>query len=463
MARNDEVIDGLVRRVDQPGGGADAAGSLRPRHPDDQVPANMRRPMLIGLTVLVIGFLGFLAWATLAPLDEGVPTNGTVVVEGRRKTVQHQTGGIIREIRVREGDAVKEGQVLLVLDPAASRAAREAADAQYLVSRATESRLLAEQRGAPQITFPQDLLARTGEPTVALMLDTQRQLFSSRRGALTSEQASFREAIAGLESQIRGYEQVDRERQAQIDLYEREIAALAPLVEEGLYPRNRHQELRRQYAAALAARADANAAIARLRNQIGETRARATVREQEYRKEVEAQLAEASQNARAASERLVALSEELERTEIRAPVDGVVVGLQTHTVGGVIAPGGRVMDVVPAGESFIVESQVPPLLIKHVRAGLPAQLRFSVLDPRHTPVVDGEVITVSADLLTDDRGNSFYVARIEVPTKALADLGYTRIQPGMPVEAIIITGERSLLNYLFKPLADRFARGLKEH
>lgn len=463
MARNDEVIEGLVRRVDQPPGGAGTAPELRAAHPDDRVPSSMLRPILIGLAVLVIGFVGFLVWAMLAPLDEGVPTNGTVVVEGRRKTIQHLTGGIIREIRVREGDTVKEGQVVLALDPATPRAAREAADAQYLVSRATESRLLAEQRGAAQITFPQDLLARAGEPTVALMLDTQRQLFSSRRQALASEQTSYREAIAGSESQIRGYEQVDRERQAQIDLYEREIAALAPMVEEGLYPRNRHQELRRQYANALAARADANAAIARLRNQIAETRARATVREQEYRKEVDAQLAEASQNARAASERLIALTEELARTEIRAPVDGVVVGLQTHTVGGVVAPGGRVMDVVPAGDSFIVESQVPPALIKYIRAGLPAQLRFSVLDPRHTPVVNGEVITVSADLLTDERGNSFYVARIEVPTKALADLGYTQVRPGMPVEAIIITGERSLLQYLFKPLADRLARGLKEH
>jgi HlyD family type I secretion membrane fusion protein len=140
-----------------------------------------------------------------------------------------------------------------------------------------------------------------------------------------------------------------------------------------------------------------------------------------------------------------------------------VVGLKTHTVGGVVSPGQPIMDVVPAGDSFIVEAQVSPLLIKHVHAGLTAQLRFSALDPKLTPVVDGKVITVSADLLTDAKGNTFYVARIEVPMKALADLGYTQVQPGMPVEAVIITGERSLLQYVIKPLTDRFARGMKEH
>jgi protease secretion system membrane fusion protein len=476
--RDEKVIDAPVRRVDAPaahaggppaimlgggsGRGAGDRSDLGGPPPEEVAPSNLRRPLWIGLLVVFVGFGGFLAWSGLAPLDEGIPAMGQVAVQSKRKTVQHLTGGIVRELKVREGDTVKAGQVLLSLDPQATRAAREAADAQYLVSRASEARLAAEQRGATEVTFPPDLLARKDEPTVAQMLATQRDLFRSRRTALESEQASFRESIAGLESQIYGLQQVERERQEQIALYEREVAALAPLVEEGLYPRNRHQELRRQLAMAYAQRADGTAAVARARNQIAETKARASQREQEYRKEVEAQSSEASQNARAAIEKLTALTQELARTEVRAPVDGTVVGLQMHTVGGVVAPGGRLMDIVPKDDTLVVEAQVPPLLIKRVTVGLPAQLRFTALDPKLTPVAFGKVITVSADALTDERGNMFFVARIEVPTGELAKLGYTKIQPGMPVETVIITGERSLLNYLFKPMWDRIARGMKE-
>jgi protease secretion system membrane fusion protein len=463
MAGKEEVIDGLIRQIDRPGNQRDRPQAAAEGPPADGVPSSMRRPMIIGLVVLLIGLGGFLIWATFAPLDQGVPANGVVVVESKRKTIQHLTGGIIREIRVREGDTVKQGDVLLVLDPAASRAAREAVDAQYLLSRASEARLRAEQRNDQQITFPPDLLERAKEPAVSMMLETQRQLFASRRQSLSSERSSFVEAIAGLESQIKGIEQVERERTQQIQNYDKELAALAPMVEEGLYARNRYQELERQRSMTLQSRADGLASLARARNQIAETRARGAMREQEYRKEVETQLAEASQTARSAAEKLIALTQDLERTEVRAPVDGIVVGLQAHTVGGVIAPGAKVMDIVPAGDTLVVEAQVTPLLIKHVSAGMDAQLRFIALDPRMTPVVEGKVITVSADLLTDEKGNSFYVARLGVPTKALADLGYTQIQPGMPVEALIITGERSLLQYLFKPLADRFARGMKEH
>jgi protease secretion system membrane fusion protein len=462
--QDDRVIDGLVRRVDRPD---DAAA---PAAPDldavaagpDAAPSNLRRPLLIGLLVVLLGFGGFLLWATLAPLDEGIPATGQISVESRRKTVQHLTGGIVREIRVREGESVKAGQVLLVLDAQAAKANREAADAQYLVSRASEARLIAEQRGGADVTFPPDLLARKDEPTVAQMLATQRDLFRARRRSIDSELASFREAVAGLESQLAGLDQVQRERREQIALYEREIAALAPLVDEGLYPKNRHQELRRQLAAAYAQRADDAASAARVRNQIAETRARSAQREQEYRKEVESQLAEASQNARAAAEKLTALAQELERTEVRAPVDGAIVGLQVTTVGGVIAPGGRIADIVPQRDTLIVEAQVPPLLIKRVRAGLPAQLRFVALSQMNTPVVDGKVITVSADALSDDKGNAFFVARIEVPAAELAKQGYTTLTPGMPVEAIIVTGERSLMHYLLKPLTDRLAHGLKE-
>ncbi|GAA4413167.1 HlyD family type I secretion periplasmic adaptor subunit [Quisquiliibacterium transsilvanicum] len=456
MAEDDKTIDGIVRRVDtQP------AAAAAPRR--SEAPSDPRRPLRLGMLVVLLGLGGFFGWAALAPLDEGVPTPGTVVVESKRKTLQHPTGGIVRELLVREGDAVKTGQVLLRLEPAAARAAREAADAQYLTARASESRLLAEQRGTARIDFHPDLIARASEPAVKLLLETQRQLFESRRKAIDTELAAMREGIAGLEAQLRGVEQAREERVAQISLFEREVASLAPLVEEGLYPRNRHQDIRRQLSVAYASRAEDAANAARIRNQIAETRLHIAQRRQEYRREVETQLTEVSSEARAQAERLAALSEELARTDVRSPADGMVVGLSVHTLGGVISAGEPIMDVVPEGDSLLIETQIPPHLIKHVRPGQPAQLRFTVLDPRHTPVVDGKVVTVSADLLYTPRDNlPYYLARIEVPTRALAELGYGKVQPGMPVDVITITGERTLFNYVIKPLIDRFSLGLKE-
>lgn len=465
MADDDKTIDAIVRRVDtppaQPGSATGAGGS--DAAPAGSAPSDIRRPLLIGMLVIVLGLGGFFGWAALAPLDQGVPTQGTVVVATKRKTIQYPIVGVVREILVREGDTVKAGQVLLKLEPAAARASRAAADAQYLMARASESRLLAEQAGAAQISFHPDLLARASEPGVELLLTTQRQLFKARREALNSELAAMRENIAGLETQIEGVAQVQRERSEQIALYEQEVKALAPLVEEGLYARNRHQELRRQLAQAYAGRADGTATAGRLRNQIAETRLRITQRQQEYRKEVEALLTDAAREARAQGERVQAATEELERTEIRSPADGTVVGLTAHTVGGIVSPNAPIMDIVPEGESLLIETQIPPHLIERVHPGLPAQLRFSVLDPRHTPVVEGKVVTVSADLLYTPRDNMpYFLARIEVPIKALADLGYTNVQPGMPVDVITITGERTLLHYVLKPLIDRFAYGLKE-
>jgi len=465
MADDDKTIDAIVRRVDTPpaqlGAGA-APGNGTATERRSEAPSDPRRPLIIGLLVIVLGLGGFFGWAAFAPLDQGVPTQGTVVVESKRKTIQHQTGGVVQELLVREGDEVKAGQVLLRLEPAAARAARESSDAQYLMARASESRLLAEQRGAATIEFHPDLVARKDEPAVELLLTTQRQLFQARRQSLANELAAMRENIAGLETQIRGVEQVRRERQEQIALYEQEVKSLAPLVEEGLYSRNRHQELRRQLATAYASRAEDTATAGRIRNQIAETRLRIAQREQEYRKEVEGQLSEVSREARGQAERLQALTEELERTVVRSPADGTVVGLSAHTVGGVITPGTPIMDVVPEGDALLIETQIPPHLIKHVHPGLPVQLRFSVLDQRHTPVVEGKLATVSADLLYTRENIPYYLARIEVPVTALAELGYRNVQPGMPVDVITITGERTMMNYVFKPLIDRFSRGLKE-
>lgn len=425
-------------------------------------PRDYATPLRVGLAVIVFGLGGFLAWAAIAPLDEGAHAPGTLIVDSKRKTIQNFSPGAVKEIHVQEGDLVQLDQLVLTMDPTQARAQREVADSLYLTARASESRLLAEQTSRETISFPADLNRRSMEAPVALILNSQRQLFEARRKALGSELAAYRETIGGFESQIKGLAEIQLQRQAQIDSLAKETESLAPLVSDGLYPRNRYQETERQLAGARASFAEGASSIARISNQIAEVRLRIAQREQEYRKEVETQLSEVSKEARAQSERLIALDDELRRTEIRSPVSGSVVGLNVSTKGAVLGAGTRIMDVIPRDEKMIVEAQLPPHLIERIKAGVPAKLMFTALNPRTTPVVDGKLLSVSADLLATPQGVPYYLARIEVPPESLRKMGEVELHAGMPVDVVLVTGERTLLNYLLKPIEDRMARGLKE-
>ena len=438
-------------------------------HPSDHAnesssaaPRDFRSPLRVGLAVIFLGIGGFLAWAAYAPLDEGVPSPGTLIVDSKRKTIQNASPGIVKAIHVKEGDLVVAEQLLLTMDPTQARAQREIADSLYLTARASESRLLAEQSGGQTINFPADLIKRASEAPVTLILTSQRQLFDARRRALVSELGAYRETIAGLQEQVKGLVEIQQQRQSQIDTLSQEIQNLEPLVRDGLYARNRHQESQRQLASLRASFAEGVSSIARIGNQVAEAKLRITQREQEYRKEVEAQLSEVSKEARAQAERVAALEDELRRTEIRSPVAGSVVGMNVSTIGAVLAAGSRILDVIPTDDRMIIEAQVQPHLIERIKAGIPAKLMFTALNPRITPVVDGKLLSVSADLLSTPQGMPYYLARVEVPPSSLKELGNVELHAGMPVEVILVTGERSLLNYIFKPIEDRMARGLKE-
>jgi len=274
--------------------------------------------------------------------------------------------------------------------------------------------------------------------------------------------ASYQQAISGLQAQSKGLVEIQEHRQVQVDTLGREFDLLAPLVRDGLYAKNRHQDIERQLSNAKAALTDGTASIARLASQIAETKLRINQRQQEFRKEVQAQLAEVAKEARAQAERLVALDDELRRTEVRAPVSGSVVGLNITTQGAVLAAGTRILDVIPSEDRMIVEAQISPHLIERIKAGIPAKLMFTALNPRTTPIIDGKLMSVSADLLTTPQGVPYYLARVEATVEELAKLGNVELHAGMPVEVIVVTGQRSLLNYIFKPIEDRMARGLKE-
>ncbi|MBE7374238.1 HlyD family type I secretion periplasmic adaptor subunit [Pseudomonas lopnurensis] len=422
-----------------------------------------RRHTRIGWWLVLLGFAGFLLWAALAPLDKGVPVSGKVMVSGNRKAVQHASGGIVERILVRDGERVTAGQVLVRLDETAQRAQMESLRAQYVGARSMEGRLSAERDGADQILFAADLLARSDEPLVAASLALQRQLFDSRRQALAMELDGLREGIAGAEEQLRGLRALRQSRTRQKQALEEQLAGLRDLAREGYVARNRLLDSERLYAELDGALAEELGRIGQLQRQILEMRLKFGQRREEYQKEVRSQLAETRTQAEDLRHRLVGAEFELARSQVRAPADGIVVGLNVFTDGGVIAPGQALMEIVPEHEPLLVEGQVPVNLIDKVHPGLPVELIFSAFNQSTTPRIAGEVQTVSADRLVDETtGEPYYNLRARVSEDGMRQLAGLAIRPGMPVEAFVRTGERSLLNYLFKPLLDRTHLALVE-
>jgi protease secretion system membrane fusion protein len=427
------------------------------------LPTNTRSPAKLGFLVLAIGFGGFLLWAALAPLDEGVPTSGVVTIDTKRKAVQHLSGGIVKSVHVREGQVVREGAPLMEIDPASTQANFENARQRYYTLRTMEARLIAEQSGRDTIRLHPDLLDEEGSPLVADMIVNQEGLFTARRMALQAEIQAIEESITGLEGSISGYQGLLGARRSQLDLLKEEIKGLEELVKDGYAPRNSLLSLQRTQAETIGAVADLQGNIERSRSSLAEAKLRITQRRQEFRKDVDRELADVRSQVEAEGERFNALKGDLARTVIRAPASGQVVGLAVQTVGGVIGPGQKIMDIVPQDEPLLLETHVPPHLIDRVRPGLGTDVRFSSF--AHSPmlVVPGEVVSVSNDLLTDEQtGVSYYLARVSVTEEGVKKLGKRQLQAGMPVEVIIITGERTMLTYLLHPLLKRIASSMKE-
>lgn len=448
--------------MSQPTPAPSAAGKADPA--TQGVDLDDARPRRWGWWLLVLGFGGFLAWALLAPLDAGVSAPGTVVVTGNRKAVQPLTSGKIAAILARDGDSVRAGQVLVRLDDTQSRSQHDIARGQWFVALASAARMASERAGAGAIQFPGELREAQSDARARAAMDLQAQLLATRRSALRSELAAMSESITGLELQIRGTEAARQARESQLRLLREDLDNQRPLAAEGFIPRNRVLELERAIAAMTGAMAEDGGTIGRLRQSMAEIRARMATREQEARKEVEAQLADVQKDAASLRSRLQALEYELASTEVRAPVDGIVVGLAVHTVGGVVSSGSPMMEIVPGDEKLRIEAQIAPHLIDKVRTGLEVDILFTAFSQATTPHVPGRVSQVSADVLVEPRLNNqqYFKAIIDVAPQGLATLRGHEIRAGMPAEVFIRTGERTAMNYLLKPLLDRLNRALTE-
>lgn len=419
-----------------------------------------------GVWALLIFLGAFIAWAAFAPLDEGVPAHGSVALDTKRKAVQHLSGGIISQVLVHEGQHVQEGQLLMVLDDAVARANHESVRQRYLGLRAMQGRLEAEQSGAARIRFHPDLgAAQERDPLIAQHIHNQEQLFATRRSLLQSDLQSIEESIQGQQGLLHAYAGMLENRQSQLRLLNEELTPLRELVAQGYAPRNRQLELQRQIADVHSSMADLQGNTTRAQRSMGELRQRALSRKREWMREVQTQLADVNREVLADAEKFQAVSNDLGRTQIKATAAGQVVGLAMQSVGGVVQPGQKLMDIVPAGAPLVLEVRVEPHMIDRVRAGLPVNVRFSTF--AHTPqlVVPGEVVSISHDALTEQQGGmlmTYYLARVHVTPEGMRTLGQRQLQPGMPVEVVFKTGERSLLTYLLHPLLKRVAASMNE-
>lgn len=422
-----------------------------------------RRAALVGLVVIAGAFGGIAAWASLAPLSSAVIAPGFVTVDTNRKKVQHLDGGIVNEILVRDGDKVRKGQVMIRLDETRARASSGIVQAARDAAKAQEARLVAERDGDDQIDFPASLLARQLDPTVAELMTAQRSLFFARRAAIEGETALLEQRVGQLNEEIEGLTAQRRSNERQLAFIADELGGLRQLWKNGLVEKSRLMALERESARLEGEKGQRIAEIARTKTAIGETKLKIVQLRKTMHESVATEIRDVQAQIFDLDERLNAAEHVLKNIEIKAPVDGIVVGLGVHTEGGVIKAGDTVLEVVPIGDSLLIEAQMQATDIDNTQIGQEADIHFTALSQRTTPVLIGQVTYVSADRLTDPRnGQPFYLVRVSVSESEVQRLGDQHLVPGMPAEVIIKTGERTAGQYLLQPMLSSFRRAWRE-
>ncbi len=428
-----------------------------------EVNTDARQYVRMGWFIVLFGVLGFLLWASFAPLDQGAPAHGTVISASGRKVIQNQMGGSVDEILVKDGDKVKAGQVLVKMNSVTSQSSLDVTHTQLVTASATQARLMAERANASKITFPSWLLEDKRDPHVANSLLLQEQLFNSRQSSLQSELGAIDENIAGLNYQLQGLEASMINKKEQQKLVKEQVENFRDLAKEGFIARNRLLDTERTYAQINAGISEDLGNLGRVKRQLAELKLRKVQRVQEYQKDVRTQLSEAQRESDAQASRLKVYKQELEHASIKAPVDGTIFGLNIFTKGGVVQSGTKLMELTPVDDPLIIEGMLPVNLIDKVHPGLEVLLVFSAFNTNTTPHVPGKLTQVSADRTLDERtGTPYYKFHAEVTPEGKKLLGNAEVKAGMPVDLTIKTGERTMMNYLLRPIIDRTKSGMKE-
>lgn len=437
--------------------------SSEPSGQPGKVPTTAHGTILAGAVLVALMFGGLGTWAAVAPLSSAAVAPGTVIVESNRKTVQHLEGGIIRELRVENGDVVDPGDVLVVLSDIRAEATYERLMSSATYFAAREARLVAERNGDDAVSFAHPLLSDRDDPVVAKAIAAQASEFESQGQALEGRRATLGQRIAQAQRRIEGLREQITSTEEQLRLIELELRDVAKLVQKRLAVKPRLLALQRARANLLGERGELKAQIARTEESIIETRLQIMTMDADRAKEIDTELAEVQTRLAEFEERLKHSRDVLARTEVTTPVGGKVMNLFHSTIGGVVQPGEPILEIVPDEDDLIIEAEVSPLDIDVVHPGLEAEVRFTALSFRRTPSVTGEVIYVSADRIVDEASRqSFYAARVRIGAKQLESVPGLKLHPGMPVDVLIKTGERTVLNSVLAPVVDSMARSFRE-
>jgi HlyD family secretion protein len=424
---------------------------------------SIRLHLIIGLSVVVILAGGLGGWASTAQISGALIAPGSVVVESNVKKVQHPTGGVVGEVRARDGDLVKAGDVVVRLDDTVTKASLAIVVKTLDGLWARAARLEAEQRGLDKAVFPKMLLDRADDPDVKNIIASETKLFEVRTYGRAGQKAQLRERVRQLNEEIAGLAAQERAKDQEIALVEKELTGVRDLYDKHLVQISRLTTLERDAARLNGERAQYIASRAQAKGKITETELQIIQVDKDMVSEVSKDLRETNDKIGEFVERKVTAEDQLRRVDIRAPQDGMVLQSTVHTVGGVITAGDAIMMIVPQADDLQVEAKVNPQDIDKLQIGQKTLLRLSAFNQRTTPELNGVVTRVSPDVTTEQRtGQSYYTIRVSMPPQEVARLGDVKLIPGMPVEAFVQTGDRTLLSYLIKPLSDQLMRAFRE-
>lgn len=416
----------------------------------------------VGMLIVFATFGVFGLWTAFAPMDSSALAPGVLVVKAYKKTVQHLDGGIVSKILIKDGDLVQEGQSLIVLDDAQIKAQLEISLSQNITLAAQVARLSAERDQLKKIDFPVLLNEPNNVRAVEAKL-AETNVFNSHKSSHDGQIGVLTQRVGQITSKINGLQgQIASKRQL-VGSYSEEIKDFKELLAEGFADKQRLRELERNHAIQTGDIAQLEAEIATNQMLMSETRLQILQIQKQFQEEVASKLSEAQAQLNDAQQRVTASKDKLERIVIKAPASGMVLGLATHTENGVITPGRPILDIVPQDAELIIEAQVSPMDIDRVTVGLQAEIRFSAFKQSQTPKMEGKVISLSPDRITDERnGNAYYLAKVEVTPDSLKNISHLQLLPGMPAEVLINTGERTLFRYLAQPVTNFFARSFIE-
>lgn len=423
-----------------------------------------------GLALVLIVFGGFGAWASLAPLQSASLAPGVITVEHYRKTVQHLEGGIIRTLDVHDGDSVQQDQVIATLDDTHARTQLEVMRGQLYSRVAQEARLAAQRDGLPAVQYPWELLAHRTDPRVQDAMRLQDHTFQVRQAASDGERAVYRRQIEQLRAKVKGIQAQTLSRDRLVQSYRGDLNDFKSLLKEGFTEKQKVEEMERALAQSEGQRGELLSNMAASELQIAEIELKILQLQKDLQRDVANELSDVQAELFGLREQVQSLERTVDRTIIKAPVSGMVLGLVVHTLGAVIQPGGRLLDIVPQDQKLIIEAQVAPIDIDRIKVGQVAEVRFSAFKTRDVPTIEGTLMSISADRIVRDHNENqggdpaYYLARVKVSPEGLQALRAASLElmPGMPAEVLITTGARTLVHYLMKPLTDTVKRSLIE-